>query len=84
VLESFGAGKAAIALVFRQLVHLMQLLQDSLLVRLGQTIEAGVVSQCSLLVLNRLAAMLVEPVAEVAGRCCARINISRSSLRSIG
>jgi hypothetical protein len=68
VLQSFGAGEAAIALVFGQLVHLMQLLEHALLVGLRQAVEAGVVTQRPLLILNGLAAVLVKPVAQVTWR----------------
>jgi hypothetical protein len=68
VLKSFRAGQTAIALGFRQLVHLVQLLQNPLLVSRRQPIEAWIIAERPLLVLNRLAAMLVEPVAEVSGR----------------
>ena len=80
VLQRFGAGQAAIALVIRQLIHLVQLLQDPLLVRRGQPIEAGVAAQGPLLVLNGLAAMLVEPVAEVPWRRGAQISGTRASI----
>jgi hypothetical protein len=41
----------------------MQLLQHTLLVGLRQPVEAGVIAQRPLLVLNGLAAVLVEPIA---------------------
>ena len=61
----------------------MQLLQQPLLVAGRQAIEVGVVAQRALLLLNGLAAMLIEPVAEMAGRSGVGIVV-RPSLRSIG
>ena len=70
MLEHLAAGKAAVALVGRQLVYLVQLLDKALLVALREPVEAGVAAQRALLVLDGLAAMFIEPCAEMSRRCC--------------
>ena len=64
---SHGQTEAALALVFGHLIHAMELLQQPLLVAGRQTTEVGVVAQGALLLLDGLSAMLVKPVAKVAG-----------------
>jgi hypothetical protein len=63
VLKHLGASEAAVTLVVRKLIDAMELLQQPLLVAGRQSSEVGVVAQHALLLLNRLAAMLIEPVA---------------------
>jgi hypothetical protein len=57
-------AKAALALLLGHLVHLAQLLDEPLLGGRRQTVEAGIVAQQSLLVLNgKIAPVLIQPVA---------------------
>ena len=68
VFEHFAAGEAAIALLGRHLIDLVQLLDEALLVALREPVEAGVAAQHALLILDRDAAMVIEPGSEVPGR----------------
>ena len=81
MLKHLGAAKAALALVLRHLVDAMELLEQALLVAGGQAGEAGVAAQHALLLRDGLAAMLIEPVAKVAGRCGAGVVV-RAGLRA--
>jgi hypothetical protein len=63
VLQHFATRQAALALVFRQLIQLMQLLHQALLRRSRQPIEAGIVAEQALLILHRKTLMLIEPIA---------------------
>ena len=65
--QHLGAAKSALPLVFRHLVNAMELLEQPLLVALRETREVGIVAQGTLLLLHRLAAMLIEPVAKMSG-----------------
>ena len=67
LLERFGAGKAALALVFIEVVDLVELADDALLVRRSKVVKAGVSAQHALLIGSWEVAMLVEPVAQMAG-----------------
>ena len=84
MLQHFTAGQTAVALVLGQLIHLVQLLQQTLLVGRGQPVKAGVAAEGPLLILSGLAAMLVEPVAEVTGWRGGGTRVPRPGLRAIG
>jgi hypothetical protein len=63
MLQHFAAREAALALIFRQLIQLVQLLHQALLRGSRQPIEAGIVAQQTFLILHGKALMLIEPVA---------------------
>lgn len=67
-LKHLGTGEAAVPLVDGELINAMELLEETLLVGGRQTGEVGIVAEGAFLLLDGLAAMLVEPVAEVTGR----------------
>lgn len=73
-LQRLGASQSAIALSFGHLVYLVQLANQALLSVLGKPVEVGVAAQHPLLVLNRNAAMLIEPCAKVPGRSIAGLG----------
>ena len=60
-LKHLAARQAAFALRLGHLVQIMKLLHEPLLLGLGQTVEAGIVVQQPLLVLQGKALMLVKP-----------------------
>src|SRR5665213_3517745 len=74
--DVLGACQAALPLLFRQLVHTMELLREPLLVAGRQATEAGIAVQHPLLVLHGNIAMLIEPCAEMARRRIVRRWIS--------
>ncbi len=84
VLQSLGTGKAALPLLLRHLVHLVQLLHQPLLVGERKPVEIRVVTQHPLLVLDRQAPVLIEPVAQVTRRRRAGIGVTRPSGDRIG
>ena len=63
MLQHLAARQAALALVFGQLIQLMQLLHQALLRLSRQPIETGIVVQQTFLILHRKALMLIEPIA---------------------
>jgi len=63
VLQHFAAREPAFALIFRQLIQLVQLLRQALLCRRRQPIEAGIVAQQTFLILHGKALVLIEPIA---------------------
>jgi hypothetical protein len=68
MLDNFGTGKTAVALLRWHLVNLAQLLHQALLIGWGQAAEVGVAAQQLLLILERDVAVVIEPVFKVAGR----------------
>ena len=68
MLQCLGAGQAALALLVRHLVNLMQLPHDTLLLIGRQPPEAGIAAQHLLLVLHGNSPVLIEPVAKVPRR----------------
>ena len=76
VFEHFAARQTAFALGLGHLIQAVQLLHQALLRGGGQTVEAGVIAQQPLLILDGKALMVVEPVAKVAGRRRAGIGVS--------
>jgi len=63
VLDHLGTCQAALSLLLRQLVNLMQLLHHSLLVAWSKPPEAGIAAQGPFLLLNGKVEVLIEPVA---------------------
>jgi hypothetical protein len=68
VLQRFTPCQAALPFLFGHLVKAMELLRQALLLLRRQTVEARTVAQQPFLVLRGQIAMLVQPVAEMAGR----------------
>ena len=62
-LEHLTACQPPLALAGRHLIQIVKLLHEPLLLRLRQAVEAGIVAQETLLVLNRKALVLVKPCA---------------------
>lgn len=77
MLEHLVASHTALALLLAQLVDLMQLLDDALLVGRGQAPECGVVAEHPLLLLDGKRAVLIKPVAQVAGRRLDWMRVAR-------
>jgi hypothetical protein len=68
MLDHFGAGDAALALLIGQLIYLVQLAHHALLLGRWKAAEVGVAAQHPLLLLSGKIAVLVEPFAQMAGR----------------
>lgn len=79
--DHFTFSDAVIALLFRHRVQPVQLIEQSLLRRRRQTVEAGVAAQQALLILHGKALVLVEPAAQMTLARCSRIVISRAGRR---
>lgn len=74
--QHLAASQTAIALLFRHLVQLVQLLDKALLGRRSQAVEAGIAAQQLFLLIDSKSAVLIQPVAEMSRRSRARIGIS--------
>ena len=73
--QHLAARQAAIALRLRHLVQLVQLLDEPLLLRGSQPIEAGIVAQQPLLLIDSKSPVLIQPIAEMSWRSSAGIRI---------
>jgi hypothetical protein len=84
VFNGLSTGQPPLPLLLRHLIHRMQLLQQPLLVGVREAAEAGVIAQQPLLILDRKATVLIEPVAEVTRRRGAGVAVARPSGCCIG
>ena len=73
--QHLAARQTAIALLLRHLVQLVQLLDEPLLLRGSQPIEAGIVAQQPLLLIDSKSPVLIQPIAEMSWRSSAGIRI---------
>jgi len=73
VFDCLRTCQAALPLLFRQFIHLLQLLNQALLICLRQALEARIVAQQLLLTLCGKIAVLVEPGAKMSWRRSTRI-----------
>jgi hypothetical protein len=78
------ASQSALALRIGHLVQAMQLLDEPLLLRGSQAIEAGIVAQQPFLLIDRKSAVLVQPVAEMPRRSSAGIGRAGADNARIG
>jgi len=77
MLDHYSAGETALALLLGQLVYLVQLLHHTLLLGRRKPAEVGVAAKHTLLLLYGKIVVLIEPVAQVAGRALNRRGIPR-------